>query len=80
MPTLPDIDHAAAQNDHWLFLAALVVIGIILFGIWRFIVADREKLGERLTEVTDRHIQSCEKLGEVVAANTAVLQRVEKKL
>lgn len=79
MPNI-DIDHAAQQNDHWLFLFALAVLGTVLICVWRFMVADREKLGNRLTEVTDRHIKSCENLGEVVAANTAVLERVEKKL
>jgi hypothetical protein len=80
MPTLEQIDHASQQNDHWLFLAALVVLGCVLVVVWRFMVADREKLGARLTEVTDRHIESCENLGKVVSANTAVLERVEKKL
>lgn len=73
-------DHASQQNSMWLFIAALFVLAIFTVVVWRWIVADREKLGERLTKVTDRHIESCERLGAVVEANTAVLQRVEKKL
>jgi hypothetical protein len=73
-------DHASQQNAMWLFIATLGALGIIIIVIWRWIVADREKLGDRLTAVTDRHIESCERLGAVVQANTAVLQRVEKKL
>ena len=73
-------DHASQQNAMWLFVAALLVLGVFIIVVWRWMVSDREKLGSRLTEITDRHITSCENLGKVVEANTAVLQRVEKKL
>ncbi|HTA30719.1 MAG TPA: hypothetical protein VK731_09535 [Candidatus Cybelea sp.] len=80
MPTLDQIDRASQQNDHWLFIAALVVLGVVLLAIWRWMVAYLEKQGNRLTQITDRHIESCERLGEVVATNTAVLNEVKKKL
>jgi hypothetical protein len=73
-------DHAAAQSDHWLFIAALIVLGVVLYAMWRKMVSDQEKLGDRLTDVTDRHIASCESMTKVVANNTAMLERVEKKL
>ena len=73
-------DHASQQNSMWLFLAALLVLGLFIIIVWRWMVADREKLGARLTDVTDRHIASCERLGAVVEANTAVLKKVESKL
>ncbi len=73
-------DHASQQNAMWLFVAALLVLGLFIIVVWRWMVSDREKLAARLTEITDRHITSCENLSRVVEANTTVLQRVEKKL
>jgi hypothetical protein len=71
------VDHAAAQNDRWLFLALLVltIIGTVFF--WRWLTGDREKVANRLTEITDRHIASQEKLSEVVANNTSALREVQ---
>src|SRR6185295_16143453 len=38
------VDHAAAQNDRWLFIASLVLLG--LFGLWvmRYFVKQHERL------------------------------------
>jgi hypothetical protein len=68
------VDHAAVQNDRWLFLALLVltIIGTVFF--WRWLTGDREKLANRLTEITDRHIASQEKVVEVVANNTLAMR------
>ena len=43
---LRGVDHAAAMNDRWLFIASLVVIGI--FGVWvvRYFVKQHERLLE----------------------------------
>src|ERR1043166_34770 len=40
------VDHAAAQNDRWLFIASLVLLG--LFGVWvvRYFVKQHERLLE----------------------------------
>jgi hypothetical protein len=71
------VDHAAVQNDRWLFLALLVltIIGTVFF--WRWLTGDREKLANRLTEITDRHIASQEKVTEVVANNTMVMRETQ---
>ncbi len=74
------IDHAAKENDRWLFVALLVILLIFIGFIWRWMTADREKISNRLTQMTDRHIEVTEKLSEVVANNTAVLHEVRKKL
>lgn len=74
----PIIDHAAQQSDRWLFIAAIVVILLIGLLIWRWIVADREKIAKRLTEITDKHIEAQQKLAEVVANNTAALHRIDQ--
>ncbi len=74
------IDHAAKENDRWLFIALLVIVILAAGIVWRWMVADREKISKRLTEMTDRHIGVTEKVTEVVANNTAVLHEVRKKL
>lgn len=74
------INLAAEKSDRWLFIALLVVLGLVGIFIWRWIVADRQKLSTRLDVMTDLHIATTAKVIEVVANNTAVLNRVEKKL
>ena len=41
---LRGVDHAAAKDDRWLFIASLVLLG--LFGVWvvRFFVKQHERL------------------------------------
>lgn len=78
--TLNAIDRAANADDHWLFVAMLVLLILAAIMVWRWMVSDREKISVRLTEMTDRHITVTEKLSEVVANNTAVLHDVRKKL
>jgi ABC-type nickel/cobalt efflux system permease component RcnA len=41
---IKSVDHAAAMNDRWLFIASLVLLGI--FGIWvmRYFVKQHERL------------------------------------
>ena len=64
-----NVDHAAAMNDRWLFIASLVAIG--LFGVWvmRYFVKQHERL-------LDDHRQSreCyqESLRGVVAEQSAM--------
>lgn len=71
------IDHAAQQSDRWLMLFALAIL--IVFGVvvWRWTIADREKMSKRLTDITDRHIESQQKLVEVVTNNTHALREVK---
>lgn len=73
-------DHASQQSDRWLFIAMLVLVIIALVIIWRWIVADRDKLANRLTEITDRHIAMTEKVAEVVANNTAAFNNFRDEL
>lgn len=77
MDTITKIaDHAAGQSDRWMFVVILAVFLIFLGVIWRWMVADREKVAKRLTEITDRHIEQSSKLSEVVANNTHALREV----
>ena len=68
-------DHASQQDDRWLFIA--VLIALMGFGavVLRYLVNDRSALGQRLTEITDRHIKTNEELVKVVANNTEALHR-----
>jgi hypothetical protein len=69
MDVIRNVDHAAAMNDRWLFIASLVVIG--LFGVWvmRYFVKQHERL-------LDDHRQSREcyqaSLRGVVAEQSAM--------
>ena len=69
MDVIKNVDHAAAMNDRWLFIASLVAIG--LFGVWvmRYFVKQHERL-------LDDHRQSreCyqESLRGVVAEQSAM--------
>jgi len=71
------IDHAANQSDRWLFLAALALLIVFALIVWRWMSEDREKISKRLTDITDRHIDSQQKLVEVVTNNTHALHEVK---
>lgn len=73
-------DHAALQSDRWLMVAMAIIglaAGLLLF---RWIISDRAAMAKRLTDMTDRHIAVTEKMAEVVATNTAMLQEVKRAL
>ena len=38
--TISIADHAAQQNDRWLFIAALIVLGIVIVAVARYFVAE----------------------------------------
>ena len=38
--TITLTDHAAQQNDRWLFIAALIVLGIVIVAVARYFVAE----------------------------------------
>jgi len=73
-------DHAARQSDRWLFLATLVCFLLAMLGLAKWFIADRSKLAERLTTMTDRHIAQSEKLSEVVTNNTTALNSIGQKI
>lgn len=71
-------DHVAAQNDRWIAVAA--VCCLIAFGIfiWRWMVADRKNIADRLNHMTDQQIEMAINLSKVVANNTAALEDVSR--
>lgn len=72
------INYASVQSDRWLFVAILVLAVLAMLMIWRWIVADRDKLANRLTEITDRHIAMTEKVADVVANNTVAFNNLKE--
>jgi len=36
-------NHAAAQNDRWLFIASLIVLGLVVVAVARYFVAERRE-------------------------------------
>jgi ABC-type nickel/cobalt efflux system permease component RcnA len=40
------VDHAAAMNDRWLFIASLVLIGVFAMWVMRYFVKQHERLLE----------------------------------
>jgi ABC-type nickel/cobalt efflux system permease component RcnA len=65
---ISSVDHAAAMNDRWLFIASLVVVGI--FGAWvvRYFVRQHERLIEDHKQARDCYQES---LRGVVAEQSA---------
>jgi len=65
---IKSVDHAAAQNDRWLFIASLVLLG--LFGVWvvRYFVKQHERLLEHHTQSRECYQES---LRGVVAEQSA---------
>src|SRR5262245_65606830 len=69
---LRSVDHAAAMNDRWLFLASLMLLG--LFGVWvvRYFVKQHERL-------LDDHKQSRECYQESLRGVRSEERRVGKE-
>jgi hypothetical protein len=65
---IKSVDHAAAMNDRWLFIASLVLLGI--FGVWvvRYFVKQHEQLLENHKQSRECYQES---LRGVVAEQSA---------
>ena len=70
---IKSVDHAAAMNDRWLFIASLVAIG--LFGVWvmRYFVKQHERLLDDHKESRECYQES---LRGVVAEQSAMNGRL----
>ena len=68
MDVMQSVDHAAAMNDRWMFLASLMLLG--LFGVWvvRYFVKQHERLLEDHKQARECYQQS---LRGVVAEQSA---------
>ena len=69
-----NVDHAAAMNDRWLFIASLVVVGI--FGAWvmRYFVQQHERLMADHKQARDSYQESLRcVVAEQSAANAKLI-------
>src|SRR3974390_2739951 len=62
------VDHAAAMNDRWLFVASLVVFGVFAVFVVKYFVLQHERLIEDHKEARDTYQES---LRGVVAEQSA---------
>ena len=62
------VDHAAAMNDRWLFIASLVVFGVFAWVVMRYFVVQHERMIEDHKQARDAYQQS---LRGIVAEQSA---------
>ena len=55
---LRGVDHAAAMNDRWLFIASLVVFGVFAWFVMRYFVQQHERLIEDHKQARDSYQES----------------------
>jgi len=65
---IESVDHAAAMDDRWLFVASLVVFGVFATFVMRYFVRQHERLLEDHKEARDSYQES---LRNVVAEQSA---------
>jgi hypothetical protein len=65
---LKNVDHAAAMDDRWLFVASLVVFGMFAWVVMRYFVRQHERLIEDHKEARESYTVS---LRGVVAEQSA---------
>lgn len=71
-------DHVSAQNDRWVAVAAICCMICAGVFVWRWMVADRKSIADRLNHMTDQQIKMALDLSKVVANNTAALEDVSR--
>ena len=68
------VDHAAAMNDRWLFVASLVVFGVFAALVMRYFVRQHERLIEDNKQARDLYQQSLrDMVAEQSAANAKLI-------
>ena len=65
---ISNVDHAAAMNDRWLFVASLVVFGVFAWMVMRYFVLQHERLIADHKQARDSYQES---LRGVVAEQSA---------
>lgn len=84
-------DYAAAQSDRWLFIAALIVLGIVVVYVARYFVKqyeglvtdfrqDRHKYEETLLQLTQEQGAMTKDLAVVLDRNTKVMEACNEQL
>ena len=77
-------DHARTMDDRWLFLVALMLLGLVALGVARYFVKQYERLQAEhqqvLADLMGRQAEAQTELVRVVAANTEALRAVSQEL
>ena len=85
------VDHAARQNDRWMFLALLLVGMVTIYFLARYfrrqiaelqreIVAVRSEFEAHLRTANADMVAALTKSTEVIAHNSAVIEQIQRKL
>jgi hypothetical protein len=77
-------DHARTMDDRWLFLVALILLGLLAVAVARYFVKQYERLHAEhqqvLATLMGRQEERQTELVRVVAANTEALRAVSQEL
>ena len=85
------VDHAAHQDDRWMFVA-LLVIGLITIRflaryfihqveeLQREIVATRTEFEQHLKTANAEMVAALTKSSEIIAQNSAILEQIDRRL
>jgi hypothetical protein len=85
------IDHAAHQDDRWLFVALLMIGLVTIYFLARYFMRQIEDLQDEIAAVRtefEMHLRTANadmvaaltKSTEVIAHNSAVIERIQRKL
>ncbi len=85
------VDHAAHQDDRWMFVALLVVGMVTIYFLTRYfmreiaelqreIVAVRSEFETHLRTANADMVAALTKSTEVIAHNSAIIEQIQKKL
>ena len=55
---IKSVDHAAAMDDRWLFIASLVVFGVFAWVVMRYFVQQHERMIEDHKQARDSYQES----------------------
>lgn len=83
---LTAVNHAAAQNDRWLFIGTLVVLGLFVIGVARYFMkqhqqliddhkASRDKSQAVIETIVEKQNETSQEITKVLALNTNAMQQ-----
>jgi uncharacterized membrane-anchored protein YhcB (DUF1043 family) len=88
---LQAVDHAAHQDDRWMFVALLVIGLVTIYFLTRYFMRQIEELQREIANVRsdfESHLRTANadmvaaltKSAEVIAHNSAIIEQIQRKL